>query len=115
MATGDLPAADLARYRELISGTELRDEDKDQVIRIVANIMKAFVDIAFQINPVRNQSIDHSNNSSHAESCYDSIEYIQTMQSEFAAATQPASDSVNAKDVRNGPAVAEESRHLLPR
>lgn len=115
MATGELPAAELARYREIISGNELRDDERDQVIRIVANIMKAFVDIAFQVNPLPARPIESNMTSSQEESSYDSIHYIQTLKSDFAAAVRPEKDSTNAKDVPNGPASASEGCHLLPR
>lgn len=115
MPTGDLPAADLARYRDHIRSSGLCDQEKDQVIRIVANIMQAFVDIAFQNNPIQMRSIESKNPTSQEESGYDSIHYIQTLKSEFAANARPETDSMNAKDVPNGPANSQEGCHLLPR
>lgn len=115
MATGPMPAADLVRYRELIGQNGLRDDEKDQVIHIVANIMRAFVEIAFQQNPTLKRPIESNMISSQEESSCDSIQYIQTMQFDFTAATQAPSDSMNAEDVLNDQAREQDCRHLLPR
>ena len=115
MATGELPAAELARYRELVGGNGLRDDEKDQVIRIVANIMQAFVDIACQNYPTQSSPIESTKFSSQEDSVYDSIHYIQTLKSDFAAVVRLEPDSTNAKDVPNGSASSPEGRHLLPR
>jgi len=47
----DLTAEDLARYRTIIGGIEMSDEQKDEVILIVRDIMKSFVQQAFGLDP----------------------------------------------------------------
>lgn len=49
----DISPEDWARYRGLIKDIDMSDEQKDEVILIVRNIMKVFVDQAFGLDPVQ--------------------------------------------------------------
>ena len=49
----DISEEDWARYRGLIKDIDMSDEQKDEVILIVRNIMKVFVDQAFGLDPVQ--------------------------------------------------------------
>jgi hypothetical protein len=49
----DISPEDWARYRRLIKDIDMSDEQKDEVILIVRNIMKVFVDQAFGLDPVQ--------------------------------------------------------------
>lgn len=49
----DILPEDWARYRGLIKDIDMSDEQKDEVILIVRNMMKVFVDQAFGLDPVQ--------------------------------------------------------------
>ncbi|HEV2818265.1 MAG TPA: hypothetical protein VGW40_13715 [Allosphingosinicella sp.] len=49
----DISPEDWARYRGLIKNIDMSDDQKDEVILIVRNIMKVFVDQAFGLDPVQ--------------------------------------------------------------
>jgi hypothetical protein len=102
MGIGEIPAADLARYRELIDCCGIHGDERDQVILIVVNIMKSFVDIAFQ-------------NTLSTESSRARIESNQTLQQDFALAVRPKVESSNAKDVQHDQKAPDKGCHLLPR
>ena len=115
MATCGMPAADLARYRELVRGSDLGDEEKDHMIQIVANIMKAFAESAFRTGANISNTFESKEKASQADSGCDSFDYIETTQSDPVAARGLVQDSTNVKDVPHGPASPQESSHLLPR
>ncbi len=49
----DLSLEDWARYRELIKDIDMSDEQKDEVILIVREMMRVFVNQSFGLDPVQ--------------------------------------------------------------
>jgi len=65
----DISPEDWARYRGLIKDIDMSDEQKDEVILIVRNIMKVFVDQAFGLDPVQLSLASQANSGSQRDVC----------------------------------------------
>ncbi len=63
----DIPFDDVLRYRAMIPDENLSDGQKDEIILVIRNIMRTFVDRAFDIDPVQLSIAEKFNKSSREE------------------------------------------------
>lgn len=54
----------LEEYRQILARVNISDKEKDEVIRVVEGIMQAFVDAAFDINPLKISDIQSTGKAS---------------------------------------------------
>ena len=69
MSRQDISQEDWARYRAVIKDIDMSDEQKDEVILIVGEIMRVFVDQAFGLDPVQLSLASQAKLRSQTERC----------------------------------------------
>lgn len=103
------------RYREIVAKIDIPQDRKDDVIRSVANLLQAFIDKAFGIDPVQLATQDRlsdsfQNAASHANLGNRQDAARVDLDNE-GAITKTKSD----KDMRHDENTDKQSGHLLPR
>lgn len=103
------------RYREIVAKIDVPLERKDEVIRSVANLLQAFIDKAFGVDPVQlatqiglsdsfQTAVSHANLGNRQDAARVDLD-------QEGAITKTESD----KDVRHDETTDRQGSHLLPR
>lgn len=107
------------RYRAIVARIDVPLERKDEVIRSVANLLQAFIDKAFGVDPVQLATKDRLSDSFQSVASHANLGHRQdatrvdlgSNDEREGAITKTESD----KDVRHDETTDRQGSHLLPR
>lgn len=103
------------RYREIVARIDVPLERKDEVIRSVANLLQAFIDKAFGVDPVQLATKNRLSDSFQSVASHANLGHRQDAArvdlDREGAITKTKSD----KDVRHDDTTDRQGSNLLPR
>ena len=103
------------RYREIVAKIDISQDRKDDVIRSVANLLQAFIDKAFGVDPVQLATQDRLSDSFQTAASHANLGNRQDAArvdlDNEGAITKTKSD----KDMRHDENTDKQGGHLLPR